>query len=242
MRRPAVRHPERAGLPRRLQLVERGGEGRLVGGSRGDAGLLHLLGVVVHAERVHVERDAVTRVVVDPGLPHLRGEVLLGEPDRLGQVVHRHDGLAGGVGGQLVQVHDPDVGPLAGGDRGRHPLVVLRPLHRVGADLDLRVLLHEVGDHLLHERPVATGEAVPVGQGHGGSVVATGERRGRLAAAGGLLRGLAAAAGGQAGDRSRRTADRQELTAGECAQGAGVGHGRAFLGRGGWETSSHQLR
>jgi len=113
---------------------------------------------------VHVERDAVARVVVHARVPDLLREVVGGQLEGLRQVVQGDDDVAGGVGRQLVQVHDPDVGALARLHGGRHALVEVAPLDGVAHHLDVLVLLVELGDELLHEGPVTTGEAVPVRQ------------------------------------------------------------------------------
>jgi hypothetical protein len=78
----------------------------------------------------------------------------------------RDDHTAGRVGGKLVDVHDPQVGPLASPDRGRNLLVVILPQHGVHADVYVVVLGAELLDELAHERPVSTSEPVPERQVH----------------------------------------------------------------------------
>jgi hypothetical protein len=134
-----------------------------------------VLGVVVHGQRVNVERDSVASVLVDAGTPDLLGEVVLGQLECIGEVVEREDDVSGGHGGELVEVHHADVWTFARRHRRGKALVEVAPLHRVRLDLDVVVLVVELVDELLHEGPVAAGEAVPERQGHVGPVVLSGE-------------------------------------------------------------------
>jgi hypothetical protein len=189
--------------------------------------------VVELPERVDVERDAVSLVLEDAGLPDCRDEVLLLDLQRLRDVVEREDDLAEGHPGELVHVHRGDVRALAALNRGRELLVEVSPLDGVLLDRDVLVLGLEVRDELLHERTVTTGEAVPVLELDGRALVLAGEvlgRRGlRSRCLVGVVGGLASAATSEQDACPRAGAERQE--------GAAIQPGRLVGGR--WGRVGH---
>ena len=65
---------------------------------------------------------------VHPGVPDDRHEVALLQLQGACHVVQRQDHSARGVGGELVYVHDAQVGTLPALDGRRHLLVVGHPL------------------------------------------------------------------------------------------------------------------
>src|SRR4029453_9399274 len=183
-----------------LHRLNGGLEARLVRRGRVDAGLLQRFLVVVEEQRVGVQGDTVAVVLVDAGLPDLGVEVALLELEQLSHRVQGDDDAPGGVGGQLVDVHDGDVGAVAGLHRGRDLGIEVGPLQHVHADLDVLVLAVELVDQLAHERAVAAGEAVPEGQADVGPgvVLALAELVAPAATTAGARRGTApATAGGQ---------------------------------------------
>ena len=100
-------------------------------------------------------------VVVHPSLPDDRGKVALFELQGAGHVVERDDHTAGGVCGQLVDVHDAQVRTLTAAYRRRDLLVVNIPFHGVHADVYVLLVGAELLDQLLHIRSVSAGEPVP---------------------------------------------------------------------------------
>src|SRR5215213_830894 len=71
-------------------------------------------------------------------------------------------------------MHDPDVWALAVAHGRRELLVVVGPGDSGHADLDVGMFGVELLHHLLHDRPVTTGETVPVGKFDRGAVVTRG--------------------------------------------------------------------
>src|SRR4028118_2182468 len=106
-------------------------------------------------------RGAVAVPCVYAGRPEQGGKVALLEAEGAGDVVKRDDDAAGGVGAELVAVHDPDVRPLAAPDRRGNGGVVVFPLHGVHLDVDFLVLGAELLDELAHEGPVPAREPIP---------------------------------------------------------------------------------
>jgi hypothetical protein len=207
--RPPVRHPERslhAGVDERPQrLLE------LLAGARllVQVGALEELVVAVAGERVDVQGDAVADSLVGARLPHLGGVLRPVELQLVEDVVERVDGLPGGLRGELLEVHGPDVRALAGVHGSDHALVVLRPVDGVLVDGDQVLGGVEVGDQLLHRRSVATGEAVPVADRHRRAVV-------RLAEGGaGVDQRLARSGAAGQGAGADPTGDGEELTSGQ---------------------------
>ena len=214
-----------------LQRLHGGLEAFAVLGQLGDAGLLQVGGVPVEAQRVDVQRDAVALVLVDAGVPDHGREVVLVELQAGGDLVERHDDPAGGVRRQLVDVHDADVGTGAGGDRVGHLGVVVGPLQRVHRHGDVGVGRVELLDHLLHEGAVTTGEAVPEGEGHLGTVVRVALAEG-AAGGGGPGRGASAAARCERGAGADRTEGAEEQTTGQDRRRGAVRHEDfSFVGR-----------
>ena len=206
-----------------------GGHRRLL---RVEPGLLHHGLVVEEPQGVHIQRDGVTHVVVDAGIPGHPGEVSLAEAEGRGHVVERLDHPAGRVGRHRVDVHDGDLRALAGRHRTGQLGVVVRPLLGVHGDLDVGVLGVELVDELLHDRPVTAGEAVPELQRHVRTVVALSP----AAAGDGLL--LAGnlpgplSARGQAQAQAGSSGQAQEASAGEGALlqvKSGRRHGKTCL-------------
>ena len=214
-----------------LQSLHGGLEPFAVLGQLGEAGLLQVGGVSVEAQRVDVQRDAVALVLVDAGVPDDRREVVLGELEAGGDLVERHDDPAGGARRQLVDVHDADVGTGAGRHRGWDLRVVVGPLQRVHRHRHVGVVRVELLDHLLHEGAVTTGEAVPEGQRHLGTVVLVALTEG---AAGdrGTGRGAPAPTRCERGAGADRTEGAEEQTTGQDRRRGAVRHEDfSFVGR-----------
>ncbi|CDN45712.1 hypothetical protein BN871_IQ_00050 [Paenibacillus sp. P22] len=177
------------------QLLHRRVEFRAVRRRRSNAGLLEQILVVVHDERVDVQRNrvqlAVDRGVLDRGFREVRRIDAGGS----GELIDRLQLVLALVGRHAVHVHDHQVRTLlAGAERHIQLLVVLAV--RLDDEVDLVAVLGAVVfvHDLFHERAVGAGERRP-------------EQNFRLFAAAALLafagRRVAAAIAGASGCKKR---------------------------------------
>jgi hypothetical protein len=121
---------------------------------------------------VDVQGDAEPAALVQPRVPDVRVELLLVQPEDVGDVVDRGDDPARGVGAHGVDADDADVGALARRDRVGDHLEVLAPADGVHHHPDVVVLAVEAVQELHEDRPVAAREAAPQIEGQRRAVVA----------------------------------------------------------------------
>ena len=132
-----------------------------------DARLCEQVFVVIHDDRMHVERNRIKLAVEAARVQRSGNEIVHRSVDLFHHIVERVERTALDEGQHTVAVHDDDIGCFFACKRRRQLRIIIGVLCGIAFKPDILVRAVEFGDHLVEEFSVTSGKQRPKRQHDG---------------------------------------------------------------------------